>query len=202
MSQPVSGSLLFQDGTSERDFIAVSAQNSSVPDLHYEFRTSSSQYGNGTQVNTTVTGRASTSMHHSSSSGSSTTTAMVLFAEIGWVSNKMGTVKVYITRPPLELATASLCLPGGKIGSRCFLMNWNGVEAKSQFTWTRDNSAYTLTGPNSDVLARYERCQEPTPHHAVMHFYFEDRLTMLMVLLSLTLNRWLDGPNSPFITSR
>ncbi|KAG8780292.1 hypothetical protein FS842_007465 [Serendipita sp. 407] len=145
MSQPVSGSLLFQDGTSERDFIAVSAQNSSVPDLHYEFRTSSSQYGNGTQVNTTVTGRASTSMHHSSSSGSSITTAMVLFAEIGWVSNKMGTVKVYITRPPLELATASLCLPGGKIGSRCFLMNWNGVEAKSQFTWTRDNSAYTVS---------------------------------------------------------
>ncbi|KAG8753586.1 hypothetical protein FRC14_005897 [Serendipita sp. 396] len=120
MSQPVSGSLLFQDGTSERDFIAVSAQNSSVPDLHYEFRTSSSQYGNGTQVNTTVTGRASTSMHHSSSSGSSITTAMVLFAEIGWVSNKMGTVKVYITRPPLELATASLCLPGGKIGQAYF----------------------------------------------------------------------------------
>ncbi|KAG8826474.1 hypothetical protein FRC19_008828 [Serendipita sp. 401] len=154
MSQPVSGSLLFQDGTSERDFIAVSAQNSSVPDLHYEFRTSSSQYGNGTQVNTTVTGRASTSMHHSSSSGSSITTAMVLFAEIGWVSNKMGTVKVYITRPPLELATASLCLPGGKIGSRCFLMNWNGVEAKSQFTWTRDNSAYTRRASSVRTVSR------------------------------------------------
>jgi hypothetical protein len=99
-----SGSLIFQDGASERDFVAVSAQNSSIVDLHYEFRTLSSQYGNGMQTQTMITGRTVK------------TAPLVVVAQMDWIGRQLGNLKMLITRPTVEQPMASLCLPGPAAG--------------------------------------------------------------------------------------
>lgn len=99
MSQ-ATASLIFQDGASERDFIAVSAQNSAITDLHYEFRTVSTEYGNGTQLNTVVTGRLPGQ------------TVPIALARIEWLGRAIGSVRIFISNPPTEHGGASLCLPG------------------------------------------------------------------------------------------
>jgi len=98
------GSLIFQDGASERDFVTVSAQNSAIQDLQYEFRTSSSQYGNGMQTRTTVLGRTAKAE------------PSVMLAQMEWTGRQLGSLKVLVTRPPVEQPMASLCLPGPAAG--------------------------------------------------------------------------------------
>jgi hypothetical protein len=98
-------SLIFQDGASEREFVAVSAQESSIQDLHYEFRTSPSQYGNGMQTQTLITGRTAK------------IAALVVLAQMDWVGRQVGNLKMLVTRPPVEQPMASLCLPGATPGS-------------------------------------------------------------------------------------
>ncbi|PVG00219.1 hypothetical protein CPB86DRAFT_729757, partial [Serendipita vermifera] len=182
-----SGSLIFQDGISERDFVVVSAQNSAIPDLHYEFRTVQAEYGNGTVFHTNVSSRTQKQ------------SPLVVLARMEWISRQIGTVKMLLTRPLTELPMASLCLPGSNPGSRYFILDLNASGTRSQYTWTRTNAIYVLTGPGETLLARYERLSSPSqpPPHAVLHFYFQNNMLLLMALLSLTLNRWMDGPNSP-----
>jgi hypothetical protein len=101
----IAGSLIFQDGASERDFVAVSGQTSSIQDLHYEFRTSTSQYGNGMQTQTMITGRTAK------------IAPLVVLAQMDWVGRQLGNLKMLVTRPPVEQPMASLCLPGAAAGS-------------------------------------------------------------------------------------
>lgn len=78
-------------------------------------------------------------------------------------------------------------------------MDLTGSGTKSQYVWARDKSSYTLTGPGNTLLARYERNQTSSqPPHACMDIFFHDKTLLLMALVTLTLNRWLDGPNSPY----
>jgi hypothetical protein len=104
MSQAAPGSLIFEDGASERDLIAVSAQTSAITDLHYEFRTVTTEYGNGTQLSTVVTGRVV---------GQASPVAL---ARIEWLGRAIGSVKIFVSSPPTEHGGASLCLPGSQAG--------------------------------------------------------------------------------------
>ncbi|KIM30142.1 hypothetical protein M408DRAFT_324252 [Serendipita vermifera MAFF 305830] len=186
MSQSVLGSLIFQDNSSSpRDFVAVSAQNSAIADLHYEFHTASSQYGNGMQATTMITGKTAK------------VAPLVVMAQMEWIGRQLGSMKMLVTRPPVEQPMTSLCLPGTAPGSRYFLLDRSNSGMKSQYTWTKNGTTYVLTGPAGEPLARYERSSENSAPNAVLQFYFDDKFLLLMALISLTLNRWLDGPNSP-----
>ncbi len=100
MSQTVLASLVIQDGTSERDLVALSAQDSSIADLHYEFNTAASQYGNGMQTTTLITGKTAKGA------------PMVVMAQMDWIGRQLGSMKMHITRPPVEQPMTSLCMPG------------------------------------------------------------------------------------------
>lgn len=101
MSQSQEISLLFQDGVSERDFIAVNSQSGVAPDLYFEFRTvmNMSHYGSGSQLQTLVYGPVG---YQSS---------QPLLARFDWVARLVGSFKIFITNPVLEQPMASLCVP-------------------------------------------------------------------------------------------
>lgn len=84
--------------------MAVSAQTSSIADLHYEFHTASSQYGNGMQATTTIAGKTAK------------VAPLVTLAQMEWIGRQLGSLKMHITRPTVEQPMTSLVLPGAVSG--------------------------------------------------------------------------------------